>query len=64
MSNTNTAMNNETKTALRDFFKMLANKAAQNVAAGMSKEDACNAVLNRLECEHPSLVAKFREVLA
>jgi hypothetical protein len=52
------------KTEIRNFLKMLTDKAAENVAAGMSKEDAVNAVLNRLESEHPSLVAKLKEVLA
>ncbi len=52
------------KTEIRNFLKMLTDKAAENVAAGMSKEDAVNAVLNRLEAEHPALVAKLKEVLA
>lgn len=52
------------KTEIRNVLKMLTDKAAENVAAGMSKEDAVNAVLNRLESEHPSLVAKLKEVLA
>ena len=51
------------KTEIRNFLKMLTDKAAENVAAGMSKKDAVNAVLNRLESEHPSLVAKLKEVL-
>jgi hypothetical protein len=52
------------KTEIRNFLKMLTDKAAENVAAGMSKEDAVHAVLNRLEAEHPSLVAKLKEVLS
>jgi len=51
------------KTEIRNFLKMLTDKASENVAAGMSKEDAVNAVLNRLEAEHPSLVAKLKEAL-
>jgi predicted AAA+ superfamily ATPase len=56
--------NQPMKTEIRNFLKMLTDKAAENVAAGMSKEAAVNAVLNRLEAEHPSLVAKLKEVLA
>lgn len=52
------------KTEIRNFLKMLTDKAAKNVAAGMSKEDAVNAVLNRLESEHPLLVVKLKGALS
>lgn len=52
------------KTEIRNFLKMLTDKAAENVATGMSKKDSVKAVLDRLEAEHPSLVAKLKKVLA